>query len=37
MELTAEACRKRKYLYLATPAEYDHYGYDNPQAHYKKS
>lgn len=34
MELTAEACRYRKYLYFATPAEYDHFGYANPESHY---
>jgi len=30
MELTASACKNRKFLYFATPAEYDHFGYANP-------
>jgi len=30
MELTAQAFAKRKYLYFATPMEYDHYGFYNP-------
>jgi hypothetical protein len=34
MELTAEACKHRNYLYFATPAEYDHFGFANPESHY---
>lgn len=30
MENVAEVCSKRKYLYFATPVEYDHFGYANP-------
>lgn len=30
MEQTAIACKNRKYLYFATPVEYDHFGYRNP-------
>jgi hypothetical protein len=35
MELTASACKNRKYLYFATPAEYDHFGYTNPELTYQ--
>lgn len=35
MELTAEACKNRKHLYFATPVEYDHFGYANPEAKYQ--
>lgn len=34
MELTAQTARHRKNLYFATPAEYDHFGYQNPEANY---
>ena len=37
MELTAEACQHRKHLYFATPAEYDHFGFAHPEAHYTDS
>jgi hypothetical protein len=37
MELTASACKGRKYLYFATPVEYDHFGYANPEAKYTES
>lgn len=31
MELTALAYKNRKYLYFATPIEYDHFGYRTPE------
>ena len=37
MELTAEVCRKRERLYFATPVEYDHFGFSNPEANYLKA
>jgi hypothetical protein len=30
MELTATICKNRKFLYFATPIEYDHCGFDSP-------
>ena len=37
MELTAEACRKRDRVYFATPVEYDHFGFENPETNYLKA
>lgn len=37
MELTAEICKARKNVYFATPVEYDHFGFQNPEANYLSS
>lgn len=37
MEHTAVANKNRKYLYFATPVEYDHFGYANPESNYSKA
>ena len=37
MEFTGSLCSNRKYLYFATPVEYDHYGYTNPEQNYLQS
>lgn len=37
MELTAQVCKSRSNLYFATPVEYDHFGFDNPDANYMKA
>lgn len=37
METFAEVCRKRSYVYYATPAEYDQYGYPNPEHKYSQA
>lgn len=37
MEVTARAWRSRNYLYYASPAEYDHFGYANPEANYAEA
>lgn len=37
MKLFAQVCQKRDNLYFATPVEYDHYGFANPQANYNEA
>lgn len=37
MQLTALACKFRNHLYFATPVEYDHFGYANPEDNYNSS
>lgn len=37
MEHTANICKNRKYLYFATPVEYDHFGFANPEENYNKA
>ena len=37
MELTAQANKKRSNLFFATPVEYDHFGFQNPQANYQEA
>ena len=37
MALTAQACKKRDHVFFATPVEYDHYGFENPDHHYRQA